>query len=77
MAKIVGMDGQEEPRQINTTVMLPAFLQREEIAAQIVALMQAKFNRPGPEEMKEILKCAEQQVTALQLQPSPPSSTGS
>jgi hypothetical protein len=44
---------------------LPAFLQREEIAAQIVALMQAKFSRPGPEEMLEILRCAEQQVTGL------------
>lgn len=48
-------------------VHLPAFLQREETAAQIVALMQAKFSRPGPDEMREILKCAEQQVTALQL----------
>jgi hypothetical protein len=46
---------------------LPPFLQREETAAQIVALMQAKFNRPGPQEMKEILKCAEQQITALQF----------
>jgi len=45
---------------------LPPFLQREETAAQIVALMQAKFSRPGPQEMMEILKCAEQQITALQ-----------
>ena len=47
-------------------------LAREEIAAQIVALMQAKFTRPGPEEMLAILHCAELQVTAL-LPPAPPS----
>jgi len=40
---------------------------REQLAAQIVALMQADFKRPGPEEMKEILKCAENQIK----QPSP------
>ena len=44
---------------------LPLFLQREETAAQIVAFMQAKFTRPGPDEMLEILRCAEQQITAL------------
>jgi hypothetical protein len=73
MAKIIAMGGAVEQPD---PPALPAFLQREETAAQIVALMQAKFNRPGPEEMKEILKCAEQQVTALQLQLSLPSSTG-
>jgi hypothetical protein len=45
---------------------LPLFLQREETAAQIVALMQAKFSRPGPDEMRQILRCAEQQITAQQ-----------
>ena len=46
---------------------------REQIAAQIVALMQADFRRPGPEEMKEILKCAEGQLATLQpQQPSRP-----
>jgi hypothetical protein len=48
-------------------------LRREQIAAQIVAIMQAHFSRPGPDEMKQILQCAEGQVTALQLSPSRPS----
>ncbi len=51
----------------NAAASLPDFLQREETAAQIVALMQAKFSRPGPDEMRGILGCAEQQITALQL----------
>ena len=55
------------PKQESAAVNLPLFLQREETAAQIVALMQAKFTRPGPQEMIEILKCAEQQITGLQL----------
>ena len=63
MAEIVEMGPKKEAGAVN----LPSFLQREETAAQIVALMQAKFSRPGPQEMKEILKCAEQQITALQL----------
>lgn len=46
-------------------------IRREQIAAQIVAIMQAHFTRPGPEEMKEILRCAEGQVTALQLSAAP------
>ena len=74
MAKIIEMGAANE--QPITAPPLPDFLQREEIAAQIVALMQAKFNRPGPEEMKEILRCAEQQITGLQLQLSLPSSAG-
>jgi hypothetical protein len=71
MAKVINIGGEVDSPSMPAS--LPDFLQREETAAQIVALMQAKFNRPGPEEMKEILKCAEQQITALQLQP-PPSS---
>jgi len=75
MAKVIEMGGSSSDEQFGIPP-LPDFLQREEIAAQIVALMRAKFNRPGPEEMKEILRCAEQQVTALQLQLSLPSSAG-
>jgi hypothetical protein len=63
MSKVIEMEAGEPERPL----ALPSFLQREETAAQIVALMQAKFSRPGPQEMKEILKCAEQQITALQL----------
>jgi hypothetical protein len=46
-------------------------IRREQIAAQVVAVMRAHFSRPGPEEMREILECAEGQVTALQLSPFP------
>jgi hypothetical protein len=50
----------------NQGFALPPFLQKEETAAQIVALMQAKFSRPKPQDMLEILKCAEMQITGLQ-----------
>jgi hypothetical protein len=46
-------------------------IRREQIAAQVVAVMRAHFTRPRPEEMKEILHCAEGQVTALELSPAP------
>jgi hypothetical protein len=62
--KLIEMPG--NANQESQPIALPLFLQREEIAAQIVALMRARFTRPGPEEMREILKCAEQQITALQ-----------
>lgn len=66
MADVIAMTGKSEIHE--GPLVLPTFLQREETAAQIVALMQAKFSRPGPEEMLEILKCAELQVIALQRQ---------
>lgn len=47
-------------------------LRREQMAAQIIAVMQAHFSRPGPEEMLTILHCAELQITGPQP-PSPPS----
>jgi hypothetical protein len=51
---------------------------RERLAAQIVAVMQADFSRPGPDEMREILKAAEGQIRAISPQPSPdaPPSSG-
>jgi hypothetical protein len=53
--------------------MEPDLIWREQLAAQVVALMQADFKRPGPEEMKEVLKCAEGQIAGLNCQrPSPP-----
>lgn len=64
MSNVVKMPGGEQNPQ--TTIAMPLFLQREETAAQIVALMQAKFSRPGPDEMREILKCAELQTSGLQ-----------
>jgi len=68
MAKMLNMGGESDELRVRT---IPALLQREETAAQIVALMQSRFDRPGPEEMKQILKAAEQQITGLQLQLSP------
>jgi hypothetical protein len=69
MAKVLNMrDGEGRGSEMRT---IPTVLQREETAAQIVAVMQSRFDRPGPEEMREILKAADQQITALQLQPSP------
>jgi hypothetical protein len=66
MADVITMCGSGEEEQAH--VCLPPFLQREETAAQIVALIQAKFTQPGPEEMLEILKCAELQVIGLKRQ---------
>ena len=44
-------------------------IRREQIAAQVIAVMRAHFSRPEPQEMKEILYCAEDQITVLQLSP--------
>ena len=63
--KVVSISG--EPSSIPGEILI----RREQIAAQIVAVMQAHFSRPGPQEMNEILRCAEGQVTALQLSPPP------
>jgi hypothetical protein len=46
-------------------------IRKEELAAQIVAIMQADFRRPGPEEMKEVLRCAEGQITAQEWLSAP------
>jgi hypothetical protein len=44
------------------------YVRREEIAAQIVGMMEATFTlRPGPDEMKEILRCAAQQIDSAQI----------
>jgi hypothetical protein len=61
MSDLLKMPGSEP-----ASISLPYLLYLEEVAAQIVALMQAKFNRPGPDEMRKILKCAEQQISALE-----------
>jgi len=49
------------------TISGEVLIRREQIAAQVVAVMRSHFSRPGPGEMKEILRCAEGQVTALEL----------
>ena len=63
MADVISMRGANQGEAKCLT--LPPFLQKEETAAQIVALMQARFSRPEPQEMLQILKCAEEQVTGL------------
>jgi hypothetical protein len=63
--KVVSISG-ETP-----TIPGEVLIRREQIAAQVVAVMRAHFSRPEPQEMKEILHCAEGQVTALQLSPPP------
>jgi hypothetical protein len=63
--KVVSISG--EPQTIPGDVLI----RREQIAAQVVAVMRAHFSRPEPQEMKEILHCAEGQVIALQLSPPP------
>jgi hypothetical protein len=63
--KLVSISGE------NPAVPGEVLLRREQIAAQIVAVMRAHFSRPEPQEMKEILHCANGQVTALQLSPTP------
>jgi len=65
MSKVINFGGDQKPSA-------EIILRREQLAAQIVALMQAHFSRPGPEEMKEILQCAEGQVIALGPSPSRP-----
>ena len=42
-------------------------IDREQLAAQIVAVMDAHFQRPSPEEKARILRLAEQQVKAARL----------
>jgi hypothetical protein len=68
MAKMLNMGSGEATSATRT---IPHLLQREETAAQIVALMRSRFDRPGPDEMKQILNAAEQQIIGLQLQLSP------
>lgn len=57
--KVVSIAGQQP-------IAGDVLIRREQIAAQVVAVMQAHFSRPGPQEMQEILRCAEGQITALQ-----------
>lgn len=63
MAKVIDFGTGESGEQMISGEIL---LRREQIAAQVVAVMQAHFSRPGPEEMREILHCADGQITALQ-----------
>lgn len=39
---------------------------REQVAAQIVAIMQALFARPNPDQMRELLQLADGQIAACE-----------
>jgi hypothetical protein len=43
---------------------------REQLAAQVVAIMRAIFCRPEAKEMREVLRLAEQQITAEEEHPA-------
>jgi hypothetical protein len=66
MAKVLNMGTDSVASPVRT---IPHLLQREETAAQIVALMLSRFDRPGPEEMNQILESARQQITGLRQLP--------
>jgi hypothetical protein len=42
-------------------------VQREQLAAQIVAVMQSAFARPSPTEMRHIMRLADEQITAQEI----------
>ena len=62
MAKILQM---HEDRHDKVLKMPLGCRDAEETASQIVALMQAKFSRPTPKEMLQILHCTEDQISAI------------
>jgi hypothetical protein len=62
MAKIFQIRQTQQP----ATRILPKCWEREETAAQLVAIMQAKFSHPSSQEMLEILRCTEQQISSMQ-----------
>lgn len=68
MSKVIQIAGNVETQTIRS---IPNFLQQEETAAQIVALMQARFDRLGPEELQEILNvcCTADHCAALTCSP--------
>jgi hypothetical protein len=68
-SKVIRMGG-EKP------LTAEEILRREQLAAQIVAIMQAHFSRPEPEEMLVILRCAELQISPLLPQDQHPLSSG-
>ena len=52
--------------QDNSSVESPRLnpVEREQLAAQIVAIMQSVFKRPSASEMRKVLACADSQITA-------------
>ncbi len=62
MAKILQM---RNDHHHNIGGMTHGRRETEETAAQIVALMQAKFSRPTPKEMLEILNCSADQICSI------------
>ncbi len=69
MRAVAGQDCKTIPITGEETLSAEVLIRREQIAAQVVAVMRAHFGRPRPEEMRQILRCAEGQITALTLAP--------
>jgi hypothetical protein len=66
MGKILGMG----PGQANDAF---GVIEREQLAAQVIAIMQAHFRRPGPQEMNQVLVTAQKQLEAMRLAGALPS----
>jgi hypothetical protein len=62
MAKIMEI---RKSQNHNVIPMVSERREMEETAAQIVAIMQARFSNPTPKEMLEILHCTEGRVFAM------------
>lgn len=64
MSNVIKFGGEEKPSG-------DVLIRREQLAAQVVAVMQSHFSRPSSEEMKEILRCAQWQITAIEWRRRP------
>jgi hypothetical protein len=62
MAKIMEI---RKSQNHNVIPIVPECREMEETAAQIVALMQARFSKPTPKEMLKILHCTEGRIFAM------------
>jgi hypothetical protein len=60
MAKVLGMTGNAEAERFG-------LIEQEQMAAQVVAILDAHFKRPTADEKLAILNAARQQVEATRL----------
>lgn len=60
MAKVLGMNGAIEASRFG-------LIEQEQLAAQVVAILDAHFKRPNADEKLTILNAARQQVEATRL----------
>jgi hypothetical protein len=59
MARVIGIGERVEPKF--------GLIEQDQMAAQVVAILDAHFKRPNADEKLEILKAARQQVEATRL----------